>query len=137
MLTPPPSDYLAATLLEDTVHTTDDTDSDGGQWKALQAHIRNPILGIRLVEPADDAKGKHVESERGRECVAWGRAAGSIASDPPEQGSGERSLDGLDSDLDAENEERTPKPSRLVVKTHVCCSSVSLGTRSYADSVLP
>ncbi|KAF7423924.1 hypothetical protein PC9H_009222 [Pleurotus ostreatus] len=124
ILTPSPVDYLAAAFSEDIVPTIvgpygvdihgvngDGDDGEGNaEGRVLQAHIRNPILGIRLVQPSAsgagvDLKGKHAEAMRGRDRVAWGPA------------------DGVDVDgglpaLDADSE-MTPTPSRLAVKTQM------------------
>ncbi|KAF9492336.1 hypothetical protein BDN71DRAFT_1217794 [Pleurotus eryngii] len=119
ILTPSPVDYLAAAFSEDTVRTIvgpyavdihgnngDGDGEGGGEDRLLQAHIRNPILGIRLVQPSAsgagvDVKGKHPEAERGRGRVVWG------STDP---------VDGVLPALDADSE-MTPRPSGLAVKT--------------------
>ncbi|KAL4257481.1 hypothetical protein AB1N83_012061 [Pleurotus pulmonarius] len=112
MLAPSHSNYL----LDNTGHAIGgDTDSDEAHGRALQAHIRNPILGIRLVEPADAVKGKGVEGERGR--GAWAHTPVPSTSGPREQESGASFADGPHGDLDAEDEEMTPRASALVAKT--------------------
>lgn len=121
MLAPSHSDYFS----ENTGHTIggrDGTDADGDEahGRALQAHIRNPILGIRLVEPVNDVKGKGVEGERGHERVSWGHTAVPPTSGPREQERGERYVDGLHEDLDTADEEMTPRASTLVAKTQLC-----------------
>ncbi len=115
MLAPSHSNYI----LDNTGHAIGgNADSDEVHGRALQAHIRNPILGIRLVEPADDVKGKGVEGERGR--GAWAHTAVPPTSGPREQERGESRADGTHGDLDGEDEEMTPRASALVARTQVC-----------------
>ncbi len=121
ILTPSPVHHLAAAFSESTTDVSQtfgtdgmETDGDGDHGRVLQAHIRNPILGIRLVQPSGtdpDVKGKHIEVERGRERVAWGQTEAS--GHTLEQWSNSyinSSYTGSDSDPDM-----TPRPSRLIV----------------------
>ncbi|KAF4596043.1 hypothetical protein EYR38_007415 [Pleurotus pulmonarius] len=131
MLAPSHSNYL----LDNTGHAIGgDTDSDEAHGRALQAHIRNPILGIRLVEPADAVKGKGVEGERGR--GAWAHTPVPSTSGPREQESGASFADGPHGDLDAEDEEMTPRASALVAKTQAFVNAPGGDARSsvIADS---
>ncbi|KAJ8694264.1 hypothetical protein PTI98_009189 [Pleurotus ostreatus] len=124
ILTPSPVDYLAAAFSEDIVPTivdpygvdihraNGDGDNGGGngEGRVLQAHIRNPILGIRLVQPSAsgagvDLKGKHAEVMRGRDRVVWG---------PTHLVDVDSSIPALGADS-----EITPTPSRLAVQTQM------------------
>ncbi|KAF4580336.1 hypothetical protein EYR38_003232 [Pleurotus pulmonarius] len=120
ILTPSPIHHLAAAFSESTTDVSQTLVADGigidGDGRVLQAHIRNPILGIRLVQPPGsipDVKGKSVEVERGRERGAWGQTE--APSRPLAQG-GSSYVNGGDPDSDSDAD-MTPRPSRLIVDT--------------------
>lgn len=121
ILTPSPVHNLAAAFSESTTDVSQiigpdgiGIDDNGDHGRVLQAHIRNPILGIRLVQPSGtvpDVKGKRVEVERGRERVPWSQTEASGRT--LEQGSNSHA-DGGYSDSDSDPD-MTPRPSRLIV----------------------
>ncbi|KAG9220204.1 hypothetical protein CCMSSC00406_0007101 [Pleurotus cornucopiae] len=139
ILTPSPVHHLAGALSESTTDVSQtigpdgiEIDVDGDHGRVLQAHIRNPILGIRLVQPsgtAPDVKGKHVEVERGRERVAWGQTE--AAGRTLEQESNHY-LDGGHSDSESDAD-MTPRPSRLIVNTSPRIPPAPVGADLHLD----
>ncbi|KAF7419190.1 hypothetical protein PC9H_001776 [Pleurotus ostreatus] len=125
ILTPSPVHHLAGAFSESTADVSQtvgpdgiEIDVDGDRGRVLQAHIRNPILGIRLVHPsgtAPDVKGKHVEVQRGRERVAWGQTE--AAGRTLEQESSSH-VDGGHSDSESDAD-MTPRPSRLITSPRI------------------